>query len=431
MIASGVTDDDHRAARAESVAPVALPERLEHAPVVAVAVVADHAAGLEQLPRLDRPVGRSHQRADLVDRVDEGERARRPQLVGQRRDQRQCEPGEVGHRSRHVAEHEQFGTMCARAAIDDVERDPAGGEGSVDRVTDVDPPGTDATVGGGAVARRAGGRAGGSRRGRRRARSPRRGPARRRTHRRSVPVRSSVPARSTVAPRRRPGRPAERGSRQRSSPAAMRPGRRVLPGRPAHPRGGARRWRPTGSPRGRPPAARGRGGTARCGRRRRVRRTGRRSAPPAVAGRCPGRAPRAPARPGRASSRSSIVPPGRRRSPSVGETAARPARRGGARRTGKCRSNSSANVVLVVGVLDERGAEHRAQFEASREVDELEGSGRVEHLGERDVNTAPAEIGDEAFDLRPDRVLTAVTAECSRTTLDSLTTCGPSIEFTG
>ena len=142
MVAVGVTDHDHRAARAESVAPVALPERLEHAPVVAVAVVADHAAGLEQLPRLDRPVGRSHQRADLVDRVDEGERARRSQLVGQRRDQRECEPGEVGHRSRHVAEHEQFGTMCSRAAIDDVERDAASGEGSVDRATDVDPPGT-------------------------------------------------------------------------------------------------------------------------------------------------------------------------------------------------------------------------------------------------------------------------------------------------
>ena len=180
MVAAGVADHDHRAARAETVAPVALPERLEHPPVIAVAVVADHAAGLEQLPGLDRPVGRSQQCADLVDRVDEGERACRVQLVRQRRDQRQREPGEVGHRSRHVAEHEQFRTMGPRAAIDDVERDPAVGERAVDRAAHVDPPATRATAGGGATARRAGGPAGGSRRGRRRARSPRRGPARRR-----------------------------------------------------------------------------------------------------------------------------------------------------------------------------------------------------------------------------------------------------------
>ena len=60
---------------------------------------------------------------------------------------------------------------------------------------------------------------------------------------------------------------------------------------------------------------------------------------------------------------------------------------------------------LVVGVLDERGAEHRAQFDPSRQVDVLDGAGRIEHLGERDVRTAPPEVGDEAFDLRPDRVL--------------------------
>ena len=60
---------------------------------------------------------------------------------------------------------------------------------------------------------------------------------------------------------------------------------------------------------------------------------------------------------------------------------------------------------LVVGVLDERGAEHRAQLDPSRQVDELDGAGRIEHLGERDVRTAPPEVGDEAFDLRPDRVL--------------------------
>ncbi len=61
---------------------------------------------------------------------------------------------------------------------------------------------------------------------------------------------------------------------------------------------------------------------------------------------------------------------------------------------------------LVMGLLDEGRAEHRAQFDAAGEVDVLDRPRRVEHLGERHVRAAPPEIGDEAFDLRPHRVLT-------------------------
>ena len=60
---------------------------------------------------------------------------------------------------------------------------------------------------------------------------------------------------------------------------------------------------------------------------------------------------------------------------------------------------------LVVRVLDERGAEHRAQVDAPGQVDELHRPRRVEHLGDRNVHAATPEVGDEAFDLRPDRVL--------------------------
>ena len=62
---------------------------------------------------------------------------------------------------------------------------------------------------------------------------------------------------------------------------------------------------------------------------------------------------------------------------------------------------------LVMGLLDERGAEHRAQVDALREIDVLDGPRRIEHLGERDVRAPPPEVRDEAFDLRPDRLLAA------------------------
>ncbi len=90
---------------------------------------------------------------------------------------------------------------------------------------------------------------------------------------------------------------------------------------------------------------------------------------------------------------------------SVGEPRSRPVELTRRQAHGEVSVEQFGEHRLVMRVLDERGAEHRAQLDALRQVDVLDGAGRIEHLGERDVRAAPPEVGDEAFDLRPDRVL--------------------------
>ena len=100
--------------------------------------LADHAAGLEQLPRLDHAMRGVEDGRDLVERVDEREGTRGFELVAQCGDQCQRERREVRDRAGDVADDEEFGLAASWSAVVEVDRHATGGERSSDRVTHVD-----------------------------------------------------------------------------------------------------------------------------------------------------------------------------------------------------------------------------------------------------------------------------------------------------
>ena len=93
-----------------------LPEPLEDGAVVGVAVVAidvgpiQHVADLEERGDVLEVVG------DLVDPVDEGERAHPGELAGHRLEQGERERRELGDRARDVAQQVQVGPGDLRVA---------------------------------------------------------------------------------------------------------------------------------------------------------------------------------------------------------------------------------------------------------------------------------------------------------------------------
>ena len=137
VVVAGVAEDDDGGARGD-VAGVVGVELLEAVAVVGVAVEPDE-LGLDHHP-LDRLGGVAlvEQAGHLVEGVDERERADLAELLLQRVDQHQREPGERGDRPGHVADDEQLGLVRAARLERRVERHAAGRQRPPDGPADVE-----------------------------------------------------------------------------------------------------------------------------------------------------------------------------------------------------------------------------------------------------------------------------------------------------
>ena len=126
VVGAGVAADDHGGARRHGIGEVVLDEPAERSAVVAVPVVAQHAASFDETVDVDLVLRGLEQVGHLGDAVDEGEAAHPAQFVVQRVHQREGELGELGHRSADVAEQHELRAMGMASPHDDIERHTTG-----------------------------------------------------------------------------------------------------------------------------------------------------------------------------------------------------------------------------------------------------------------------------------------------------------------
>ena len=116
VVVPGVAEDDHRGLGAD-LAAVRVPEHLEGVAVVGVAVDPDHVGlGVDPVHGLADVLDALEEAGDLVDAVDEHERAHLRELAGDGVDEVQGEAGEAGHRTGDVGDDEDLRLGRARVA---------------------------------------------------------------------------------------------------------------------------------------------------------------------------------------------------------------------------------------------------------------------------------------------------------------------------
>ena len=116
-----------------------MPEPLEDRAVVRVAVVADHVRPVQDVADLEERGDVLEVVGDLVDAVDERERAHPAELARHRLEQGQRERGELGDRARHVAQQVQVGPRDLGPLERRVEQDAARRQRPADRPAHVEP----------------------------------------------------------------------------------------------------------------------------------------------------------------------------------------------------------------------------------------------------------------------------------------------------
>src|SRR5205807_9151549 len=132
-----------------------LQEPVEDNPVVAVAGLADDVRGGQEVVGVEHAGTFFQESGHFVDAVDEGERTYAGEFLVDGVQQGEQEPGELGDGARHVAEHDEVGSVRLGTAQGQIHRHAAVRQAAAAGAAHVEP----AVVGGAAACGHPGGEA--------------------------------------------------------------------------------------------------------------------------------------------------------------------------------------------------------------------------------------------------------------------------------